>query len=156
MSRWTRRLTSIRLEDNNGLGLTLEPMEGDFTGGDETDNNRDKTRVLNRQAFDGYVEGDDMEQEMSCTIAMRNISLTHASAARVLDFIKKQGSFASAVSVDTGGIVWAFKLIVTLNDGTTSTTKSYPNVVGKINWSEGDPGHSFGLSFTNNGQPVDA
>ncbi len=156
MSRWTRRLTSIRLEDNNGLGLTLTPMDGDFSGGDENDSNRDKTRVLNRQAFDGYVEGDDMEQELSCTLQMKNEALTHASQARVNDFIKKQGSFASAVSVDTGGIVWAFKVIVTLDDGTTSTTKTYPQCTGKIAWSEGDPAHTFGLSFVNNGAPVDA
>lgn len=154
MSRYTYRLTSVRLEDAAGTGLTLTPTDGDYTGGAENDNNREKIGVKNRGAHDGLVSGDDMEQEVSLTLQMKNEALTSAAEARVTDFIKKQNFFSGLVSVDD--CEWAFKLIVTFNDGTTSTTKTYPKVTGTIATAEGNPTNTFSLAFTNYLAPVDA
>lgn len=154
MSRYNYRLTSVRVEDANGLGMTLTPTTGDFSGPAENDNNREKARVLDRGSFDGLVEVDDMQGDISMTLGMRNEALTHASAARVTDFFKKQGSFAAAVSVDP--CVWAFKVIVTLDDGTTSTTKTYPYCTGTVSPAQGNPENTFSLAITSFKQPIDA
>lgn len=154
MARYTYRLTSVRLEDASGTGFTLSPTDGDFSAGAENDSNRERARVLDRGAFDGIVEGDDLEQELSITLQMRNETLTSAAAARVTDFIKRQNFFSSLVSVDD--TVWAFKCIVTFNDGTTSTTKTYPHCTGTISLSEGNPVNTFSISLTNYEAPEEA
>lgn len=156
MSRWTRRYTSIRLEDANGLGLPISPMEGDFSGGDENDSNRSKTRVMNRQDYDADVEGDELEQEISFTVQMESQTLTHATLARIKDFLKRQGSFAAAVTTNPNPTVWSFKCIVSFSDGSNTGGTTYPNCKGTISWSEGDPVHTFAVSLTNNGAPVDS
>ena len=154
MGRYNYRLTSVRVEDAAGTSYTLEPTDGDFSAGAENDNNREKQAVRNRGAFDCLVPGDDIVQELSMTIQMKNEVLTSAAAARITDWFKKQGFFSSLTSVDPQE--WAFKVIVTYNDGTTSTTKTYPYCTGMISLSEGNPSNTFSLSFTNYQQPTEA
>lgn len=151
--RKTPRMASVRLEDANGLGMTIAPREGDFSGGDENDNNLTKVAVADRGDFDCLVDGESMQQSLSFTAHMKDEALTHATLARLTDFIKRQGSFASAVSVDSGG-VWAFKVIVTWTG--VATSKTYPYCSGAVAWSEGTPQNTLGCSFTNYQQPIDA
>lgn len=154
MGRYNYRLTSVRVEDASGTSYTLEPTDGDFSGGGENDSNREKVAVRNRGSFDCLVEGDDITQELSMTVQMENETLTDAAAARITDWFKKQNFFSSLVSVDS--VVWAFKVIVTYNDGTTSTTKTYPYCTGMIAPSEGNPTNTFALSFTSYQKPTEA
>lgn len=155
MSRYNYRLTYLRVEDANGLGIDLVPTVGDFSGPPENDNNAEKARVLDRGEYDGLVEVDDMQGEISCTMGMRNQALTSAVAARVSDFFKRAGTFASAVSVNSER-VWAFKTIATFDDGTTSTTKTYPVCTGTISPAAGNPENTFSIAITTYVQPEDA
>lgn len=154
MARYTNRLTSVRVEDADGLGITLTPTDGDFSGGAENDTNAEKLPVMNRGAHDGLVKGVDMTQELSITLQMRNEALTSLAEARVSDFFKKAGVFAAANSVDDDQ--WAFKCILTFDDGTTSTTKTYPKCTGTIALSEGLPANTFAIAMTNYLPPTDA
>lgn len=154
MSRYTPRLTTVRFEDNVGTGMTIGPGEGDFTHGATNAENAEIAPVYDRDAFDGRVKGQDLAQEGSITVQMRNQALTSAVAARLNDFLLKRNFFSGLQSVDP--TVWAFKIILTFNDGTTTTTRTLPNCVATIQFAEGRPAHTFAINYTNQGAIVDA
>lgn len=156
MGRYNYRLGSFRLEDANGLGLTVRPTAGDLSIGAENDSNIEKTRVLDRGSFDDLVETDDLVQDISITAAMENVTLTHATEARLSDFIRKQGSFKNAVTLSSNPRIWAFKAIATFSDGTTSTTKTFPFCKGTIALSEGNPENTFSIALQNFVKSIDA
>ncbi len=149
MARWTSRLTTVRFEDANGLGISAGPGPGDLSTGGENAENAEHIRKIDRGRFDGFVLGDDLEQEMSLTVELANIALTSPTVARWMDFIKKKGAFSAAVSLNA--TVWAFKAIVTMNDGVTTTTKTYPVVQGLGSFAEAKEGSTFSFAGTNNG-----
>jgi hypothetical protein len=64
----------------------------------------------------------------------------------------KTGSFASNVSTDP--TIYAIKVLVTLDDGTTSTTMTLPVVQGSVNFTEAKEGATMVFSGTNNGAIV--
>lgn len=156
MSRYTPRLTSVRFEDNAGLGMTIGPGEGDFSHGAMNAENAEIVPVYDRDSFDGLVEGQDLVQEGSITVQMRNEALTSGVAARVTDFIKKRGLFAAAATVSDNPRVWAHKIILTFNDGSTLTTRTLPHVKSDIAFAEGRPAHTFTISYRNFQNPTDA
>jgi hypothetical protein len=154
-SRYTSRLISVKFLDAASPTpdeIVVGPGPGDFTLGDTNKENAERIRVLDRGQFDGFVLGDDLEQEVSITIGVKNETLTDGSADRIRDWIMRTGNFASAVSVDP--TVWAFKCVVTLNDGTTSTTMTLPLVQGSVNFTEAKEGATMVFSGTNNGTIV--
>ena len=154
-SRYTSRLISVKFQDATSptpLEMVVGPGPGDFSLGDTNADNAERIRVLDRGQFDGYVLGDDLEQEVSITIGVKNETLTSGAADRIRDFIMKTGNFASATSVDP--TVWAFKCIVTLDDGTTSTTMTLPLVQGSVNFTEAKEGATMVFTGTNNGTIV--
>ena len=150
MARYTSRLTTVTFRDS-GAGSTIVagPGPGDLSIGETNAENAERLRVLDRGTFDGLILGDDLEQDVSLTLELQNESQTEAGAARIRDFIMKTGSFSSATSVDSS--VWAFELLVTMNDGTTTATILLPRVQGSVNFSEGKEGHTMTFSGTSNG-----
>lgn len=156
MGRYNSRITAVVFKDGAGTpaSLTITPSDGDFSSGAENDSNVEKVAVQNRGQFDCLVETTDIEQELSMTLHMKNEELTHATLGRVTDWVKKTGSFSGLTSVDPN--VWAWIVEVTMNDGTTSTTKTFPYVAGMIAMSEGFPQNTFSLSMTNYQQPTEA
>ncbi len=154
-SRYTSRLITVKFVDNNS-GVPDEiiagPGPGDLTIGDTNAENAERIRVLDRGQFDGFVLGDDLEQEVSITLGVKNEALTDGSADRIRDWIMKTGNFSGASSVDP--TIWSFKVVVTLNDGTTSTTMTLPNVQGSVNFTEAKEGATMVFSGTNNGTIV--
>jgi len=153
MARWTSRLTTVRFEDALGAGLTIGPGAGDLSVGEENAENAEHIRKLDRGVFDGFVVGDDLEQEVSITVELENQSLTDAVADRVKDFLMKRNKYSGATSVDP--TVWAYKVIVTLDDGVTTATKTLPYVRGGSVFSEAKEGHTLAYSGTNNGPIVE-
>jgi hypothetical protein len=150
MARYTSRMTTVTFRDSGaGSSITVGPGPGDLSIGEVNADNAERIRVLDRGTFDGFVVGDDLEQDVSITIGVENQSLTEASLARIRDFVMKTGSFAAAVSVDS--LIWAFEAVVTMNDGTTTATMILPRVQGSISFSEAKEGHTFSFSGTNNG-----
>jgi hypothetical protein len=153
MARWTSRLTTVRFEDSLGAGLTIGPGAGDLSTGEENAENAEHIRKLDRGVFDGFVIGDDLEQDVSITVELENATLTDATADRVKDFILKRNKYSGASSVDP--TVWAYKVIVTLDDGVTTATKTLPYVRGGSVFAEGKEGHTLAYSGTNNGPIVE-
>ena len=154
MARWTSRLTSVRCEDAVGLGITFGPGPGDLSIGEENAENAEHIKKLDRGKHDGFVLGDDMVQDLSMTIELRNETLTEAALARYTDFIKRQGSFAAAQSVDP--TIWAFKLIAKFDDGVTVATKTCPIVEGGAAFTEAKEGHTFSFAGRNHGPVVES
>lgn len=153
MSRYSRRLTSVRFEDAAGLGLTVTPGEGNLTMSETNAEFAEHMPVYNRDVHDGFILGQDTVQECTITVQQKNESLTSAVAARILDFVLKRGLYAAAVSVDP--TIWAWKTIVTYNDGSTSTSRTLPKCEGGAALSEGQP-NTFEIGFRNHLKPVDA
>lgn len=154
MARYTRRLTSVRFEDAAGLGLTITPTDGDLSMGENNAEFAEHQPVYDRDQHDGFTLGQDLVQECSLTVQMKNEALTSGVAARILDFILKRGTFSAATSVDA--TIWSWKTIVTFDDGTTSTTRTLPKCEGGEAITEGQPSNTIAINFRNHQAPVDA
>jgi hypothetical protein len=155
MARFTSRLTTVKFIDATtptALEITVGPGPGDLSIGETNADNAERIRVLDRGQFDGFVVGDDLEQDVSLTIEVENQSLTSAVADRVRDFVMKAGNFSAATSVDS--TIWAFILEVTMTDGTNTATITLPVVQGGVDFSEAKEGSTMSFSGTNNGTIV--
>lgn len=154
MARWASRQLTITLEDANGQQITAGPGPGDLNIPGLTPENRERVRALDRGAFDGHFLGTDSEQEVSFTLELEDQTLSHATNARILDFILNARKGATAlVSVNPNTDVWAFKLTATMTKGATTTTVMCPCVIPTLDFAEAGADAPVGLSFTgtNNG-----
>lgn len=151
---YTPRLVSLRFEDAAGLGMTIGPGDGQFSGGDENAENAEAVAVYDRGAFDGMNKTQDIAQE--CSVTVRDIaqSLTTTLANRVRDFMLKSGAFSAAQSVDAS--VWAFKAILTYTAPAGTFTKTYPYCRGGMAEAHGFPSNTLTLTWTNYQAPVRA
>lgn len=154
MSRYTRRLTAVRFEDAVGLGLTISPTEGDLTMGDNNAEFAEHQPVYDRDVHDGFTIGQDLVQDCSITVQMKNEALTSGVSARILDFVLKRGTFSAATSMDS--TIWSWKTIVTYDDGTTSTTRTLSRCEGSEGLNSGQPANTIAISFKSHLAPVDA
>lgn len=155
MSRYTRRLTSVTFKDAGApLSITVTPTDGDLSMGEVNAEFAEHQPVYNRDQHDGFTLGQDLVQECSITLQMKNEELTHAMNARILDFLMKRGSFSGATSVDA--TIWAWITEVTYDDGTTSTTRTLPKCEGGYSMSEGQPANTIAVTFRNHLVPTDA
>lgn len=153
MSRFTRRLSSVRFEDANGLGMEITPTDGDFSMGQVNKENAEHVKCFNRDQHDGFVLGADQVQEWSIVLHMANQSLTHATQDRVMDFIHQRGAFAAAVSVDD--TIWAWKIVISFDDGTNVGSRTLPICEGGESLALGAPHNTITVSGNNHGIPVD-
>jgi len=152
MARYTSRHVTVRFEDSAALGMTIGPGPGDLSISEVNASNMEVIRVLDRGSHDGFIDGDDIIQDCSLTIAMTNAALTSGAVASVSDFMRKQGTFAAAASKDS--TVWAWQAIVTLNDGTTTSTITLPLCEGGVAVSEAKEGNTLSISWRNYTAPV--
>ncbi len=151
-ARFTRRLASVRVEYSAGVGMTLTPGEGNLSVGPTNASNRQRIPVYDRDAHDGFIEGQDLVQDLSITLQMRNEAVTSSVANRVFDFFKKEGNFSTATSRDAT-ITDCFRTIVTFSDGTTTTGFVYPKCEGEVAWAEGQP-NTIQITIRNHVEPV--
>ena len=154
MGYYSSRQTTIRFEFSAAPadGLVIGPGPADLTIGETNAENREHIRKTNRGAFNGHVQGDDIEQECSITVELENQSQTHATLARVRDFINKQGLYSAGTSLSLD--VWAWRAIVTMNDGITISTCTLNHCDGGYAFSEAKEGNSFAITFRNNAAVV--
>lgn len=153
MSRFNSRKTTVRFEDAAGLGLTVGPGPGDFQHGATNRENTEKVRVLDRGVYDGHIETDDLEQEWSINVQLRNESQTHAVNQRLQDFLMRRAGtpFAAAVTTNPNSDVWAFKVIITMVTGGVTATRTLPNCIAAHAFAEAMEGHTLAITGTNNG-----
>ncbi len=152
MARFTRRLTSLRFEDANGLGMTMGPGEGNLSIGEQLPENAEHLEVFDSGIHDGFVLGDDTPQDVSFTLFQEAETLTSGAAARVRDFMMRTGTFSEANgSVSVDDTVWAYKAIATFTNGTSTGTMTMPKVRGAHTMQVAKEGNTFGFSGSNHG-----
>ena len=157
-SRWTRKQITITFFDlGEGQTITAGPGPGDMTVTNLEENNAEGLEVRNRGVHDGFIYGDDHVQDLTLTLGEVNQSWTHATLARIQDFVLKTGSYAdgaanAATSVDP--TVWCFGARVTKTDGTNTTTDVYPKIRGMMGWQEALEGNTLSLTMRNVLEPT--
>ncbi len=155
MARYGARHGTIQFSDGAGTPNTwdLDVDNPDLNIDNLAANNREAIAAYHRDQFDGLMPGRDLEQNVTFTCQVKNRALTHASNDRFLDWVMKTNSASGYTSTDTtGGLEWAMKITLTLNDGTTSSTISLPVVRGTASFSESESGpHTFSFSGINYG-----
>jgi hypothetical protein len=151
-SRYTARQTTVRFEDNAAAGLTIGPGEGNFTISNLRSSNREVVAKYNRGAHDGFVTTQDLVQECSISIELENQTITDATHARVLDFVRKTGSFAAATSEDA--TIWAWKTKITMTDSATTSIIELPLCEGAFDFAEAAEGNTITISFRCHGAPT--
>jgi hypothetical protein len=159
MARFNAKVTGLQFVDGAGVTLDLRPTSGDFSCSNwALDGNAETLEARHRGTHDGLFEGDDVVQEWSITVEVPNESFTHATNSRPYDWIVNHRKGATALSnVETSGSGrWAWKILMTCNDGTNSATYLLPKVSGGImQFSENamEP-HKFTISGKNYVLPV--
>lgn len=152
--RFNRRYDTVRFEDANGLGLTVGPGPGDLSMDGFSAENVDSVRVLDRGVYDGHVLTDDTEQSGSLTVTMEDATFTSAVAARVIDFLRKAGLYAAAVSTNPNLDVWSFKVILTATKGANVGVLTLPNVRATFGVAEAVEENTITINLSNNGAPT--
>jgi len=150
-SRFTSKTAVIKFYDNTPttrLEVVAGPGQGDFTCSNLfVEGNTEKIEARDRGTHDGFVEGDDLTQEWSLTLEQVNEALTHVSNSRVMDFLRKTGSFSSAISMDDDE--WAFGVEITMTKGAVTTVIDLPKSIGMGDFTEGKETNTFSVSGTN-------
>lgn len=143
---YNRRHVSIQVKDGTGTPITanLTPGEGDFKVSGLEQGDKEALPIYNRGAFLEMVTGDDKQVTGSVSVYHYG-DLTGTS---VLDAIRKTGNFASGVTVDPGGVVWALDMVVTITDGTVTNTYTFSTCRFTTDWQEGKEANMFSISFT--------
>ena len=102
--------------------------------------NKSTFEVYARGAFVGLEHGDDAKVTFSCTYHQKRETLHHASADRLVDFLTKQGGFASDTSANPGDAgVWMCNALFTMTDGTTTATITLSKCRITFSISDGEP-----------------
>jgi len=160
MSRWTSKNTTVVFEDAVGTTLAISPGPGDFSIDNLTEGNADAQSSRNRGVHDCWVEGDDLIQSWSITRHMPNESITDATLARVLDWIRRTGiydpSTGSTPLTSVESTMWAFKVRVSMSDGSNTASVLLPNNRAIAALAEGTApdGHALSISGTNVEEPT--
>ena len=156
MGRFSSRSTTVRMEGAAGVGMLIGPGPGDFSHGETNSENAERIRAMDRNRFDCLVIGDDLEQDFSVTVHLRNESTTSATLQRALDFVMRTGVFASGgitpvQSVDLNPDAWAWVTIITMLLGATTATFRLPHCNGGYAFSEAKETNSVTITGRNNG-----
>lgn len=149
MSRFNSRNMTVRFEDSAGLGMTFGPGIGDLSIGENEFGNTEKIPVYDRGVFEDLVEGQDLVQECSLTLGLKQAKLTDPVTQTIIDFLLKQGAFSAAQSLSSCDGIWAFKVIVTMSTASVTTTITLPYCTGRFSFSEAMEGNSIAISLSN-------
>lgn len=153
-ARANSRNCSIRIEDANGLGMTIGPGPGDWTVDPINAENASAVRVMDRGRYDGHVITDDLEQSGSITVQMRNEAQTSATAPRVQDLLLRRGFFAGAVSTGVYDTPMLWRLIHTFESDAGPQRRVFPRVHLQHSLAESTESNTITINYTNNGAPT--
>lgn len=153
MSRFHTKVNTVTLEDGAGVTLELRPTSGDFQCSNwALDGNAETQEARHRGTHDGLFEGDDVTQEWSITLFVPSQSHTHATSARIYDWVVNHRKGTTALTnVETSGSGrWAFKVNLDSSDGTNTGGFQLPKSTVMIaNYNEGTEGDTITLTGTN-------
>lgn len=143
---FTRRHVTIAVADGTGTPITatLGPGPGDFTVSGLEEANKEAQRILNNGAYLEMTYGDDKEITGSITV----FHYGDQTGTSVIDAIMKTGNFASGVTVDPGGVVWALDMTATITDGSVTNTMVFNTCRFTTDWGVNKEANSYSISFT--------
>ena len=153
-ARWTRKHITVEILDGASLDVEAGPGEGDFSLDPLEAGNVEALPVMDRGTFDGFIEGDDLVQSFSITVALKKETLTNELADRILDAIRKTGFWASATTTDPNATVHALKVRVTITDGSTTATITLPCCRIRGSLTESKEAFTLSISGTNHQAPT--
>lgn len=148
---FTRRELTIYIEDGAAKSETVGPGEATWTFSGIAEGDRGVIEVKNRGFHTGLLQGDQEPIEFSLTAGVGTADgLTDASAHRILDAIRKTGSWASATSKESIGCgVWAFQMrFVLSNSCGKSATITFAKVRATADLSMTDNGMELVINCT--------
>lgn len=143
----TRRHLSAILKDATGtpITVTLGPGPGDLKLSDLEYGNKESVPIYDRGTFLEQVHGDDKQPSFSLTV-YHDGDLTAAAAVHAA--LNKTNDFASGVTVDPGGDVWALTLVVTITRSAVTNTYTLTNCRIKWDYSEAKDNNTIAISGT--------
>lgn len=143
---FTSRHVSVTVKDGTGspITATLGPGPGDGQIGDLEESDTTTSKILNRGDYLESVYGDDAEIPFSITCHQ----VGDQTGESIMDAIRKTGNFASGVTVDPGGVVWALDVTVTMTRGAVTNTYVLNTCRLKASWGEGIDGNKLSISGT--------
>ncbi len=148
MGRFNYRAVTVRGEDAVGAGIEFGPGPGDSSLGATNAENAEPQVVRNRGDFVCLTVGDSLEQEFSITVDVERQTATELLSARILDFVRMEGSFAAAQTTNLTDDSWTFTLIVTQTQGGVTQTYTCSNVKANYTWTEAVDRNTFTISGT--------
>lgn len=101
MDFFTKIVASIVIRDGGSLEETLDDV-GDFSADNLQEGTGDAVPVFHRGTFRGYVRGQDVLTSGSFSVGVKKESASDATDFRIIDAVRKTGSWAAAVSTNTG------------------------------------------------------
>jgi len=156
-NRYTSQNTVVTFEDSVGTSITVGPGEGNLSVDPFNAENKEIVQKFDRGTHDGWVPTVDFTQAWSITIDMRNEAQTSAALTRIQDFMRKKNAHATGGALALTSVsadVFAIKVIVTMNDGTTTSILTLPETVVQYGLAEGVEGHAISISGRNALEPV--
>jgi hypothetical protein len=142
----SRRNVTVTVQDGTGTPITatLTPGPGDLKWSGLEAAGAEAIGVYNRGAFLQQIKGDDKQITGSITI----YEYGDQTGTSVLDAVRKTGNFASGVTVDPGGQVWALDMIAAVTDGSVTNTYTFSTCRFTADYQESKDGNTWTLSFT--------
>lgn len=143
----TRRHLSMVLKDLTAtpITVTVGPGPGDLKMSDFEHGNTESVPIYDRGTFMEQVKGDDKQPSFSATVYHAG-DLTLASAVHAA--LNKTNDFASGVTVDPGGDVWALTLVVTITRGAVTNTYTLTNCRLAWDYSEAKDANTIAIKGT--------
>ena len=146
VGQFTSQHMTVSVKDGTGTPLTaiLGPGPGDMTFGSLEEGNKAATKVLNRGSFQELVYGEDNEVPFSITCHM----VGDQTGESVTDALLKTGNFASAVTMDPGGLVYTLDILVSGTRGAVTNTYTLNNCRTVAKFTESKEGNTWSFSGT--------
>lgn len=154
---FTWRHGTVTIKDGAGspISFALPAGEGGISMSNIVEGNAEAVALYSRSAFEGMIKGQDSTQEGSITVRLpAQAGLTDGAAARLLDVVRKAGTWAAATSKDPFGVMWAVVIEIDFNDGTSAGQIVLPCARIAASIEEAQEGDTVEISYTNYQAPT--
>lgn len=151
---FTWRHGTVTIKDGAALSFALPAGEGGISMSNIVEGNAEAVAVYSRSAFEGMVKGQDTTQEGSITVRLPAQDLTSGVAARVLDIVRKTGTWSAATTKDPFGNMWAVVVQIDFSDGTNTGQIVLPCARISASLEEQQEGDTLEINYTNYQAPT--
>lgn len=154
MSRFNNRLVTVEFFDGGSDSMVVGPGPGDFTMNNIEAGNSEVLEARDRHLHDGLFLGDELVQEWSITVQLRNETRTDLVEDRVNDWVRQTGKVLANNYISLDGCVWAFGLRITESDGTVTVITELPKCRANYSFAVAKEGNTLSITGRNFLAPV--